>query len=371
MYDVIIVGGGVAGCRLAALLGEATDLSILLLEKNKNIYLKDSGIVSSHITDFLPDRKLIEHDISEMVARSPGGHEITLRSFRPFAHILKRVAFSKFLREAAEKRVDTAYETVISIQKHQTFFIVSTTRGEYRCRFLIGADGAYSLVRRSLGIAPPHLYHGILVRTRQRLGSGPITVHFHKHYSPDFFSWIIPQTNEYGIVTSYRPRDYFLHFRKTFSLPPGDIHAYLLPLGTTRSYADRSMLVGDACGQSKPLTGGGIIFSLRAAGYAAEVIGRAFDEQRFDRSFLSLYEFLWKRRMGREISQQLLARRLYRRMTNRDIDRLFLELGPYVTRIEEFDYDHLSQLVSKMPKWHLFKYLVKNMSLVFSAGHYV
>ena len=46
MYDIIFVGGGVAGCYTASLLPK--NLAIMVLEKHKKVRPKDSGIVSGH-----------------------------------------------------------------------------------------------------------------------------------------------------------------------------------------------------------------------------------------------------------------------------------------------------------------------------------
>lgn len=364
MYDIIIVGGGVAGCYLAHKLAN-TNLNILLIEKDKKVFLKDSGIVSGRIFDVLKDRKLVDHEIYEMKALSEKGKEITLRSFMPFAYIIKREELSSHLRNLAKKKADIAYETVIKIERMQTFFVVKTNSGEYRCRFLIGADGAYSLVRRTFEIKSPPLYRGIFVRTEKKLETDKITVFLNKYYSPDFFSWIIPQTKEYGLLTSFRPKEYFSYFKKDMNLPSGEIHSYLLPLGYTKSYANRMLLVGDACGQSKPITGGGIVFSMTCADYAADCIEKAFHENRFDESFLSIYEFLWKRKIGNEIKKQLFFRKIYRKMSNKDVENFFEKIGPYVNKTEEFDYDNLSEMAKKIPTWHLFKYFIRNISLVF------
>ena len=100
MYDAIIIGAGVAGPFLATLL---KDLDILILEKDREIAVKDSGIVSTSIRDFIKPKALIQDKIKEMQFISPSGLSFSLQSDNPFAYILKRRQFSMYLRKKARK----------------------------------------------------------------------------------------------------------------------------------------------------------------------------------------------------------------------------------------------------------------------------
>ena len=352
MYDVIIVGCGVAGAYLASKLA---GLNVLLIEKNKKVLLKDSGIVSKDFLDFF-DESIIKCGITNMEAVSPNGHNFTLSSDEPFAYIIKRELFSRQLRSRA-KNATIIYENVLGVSYARDCVTVHTTGGTYQAKMIVGADGANSVVRRYAHIPRPRLSLGIMVKTRSRLDGG-INVFFNKHYSPDFFSWIIPQNDEYGTISSIRPREYLDYFKKQQYLPDGDVLAYLIPTGYVKSYSDRMLLVGDACGQNKPLTGGGIMFGLKGASYAAFVIEEAFERQKFDAKFLKHYEGMWKRDFAWEIDKQFLIRMLYRRLSNRDIDKLFVELGPHIEKLDNFDYDKFSRSWIKLPKIKLLRIAV-------------
>ena len=348
MYDVIIVGGGVAGCHLASKLA---GLNVLLIEKNKKVLLKDSGIVSRDFLDFF-DSRLLKCGITRMDALSPGGHKFTLNNSEPFAYIIKRVAFSRHLRARAARNAKIIYENVLGVKYSKECATVFTTGGRYEGKIVVGADGANSVVRRYAKIPRPFLSLGIMVKTANKL-AGDISVFFNKFYSPDFFSWIIPQNDEYGTISSTRPREYLRHFEKEQYMPGGEIFAYLIPTGYVRSYADKTMLVGDACGQNKPLTGGGIMFGLKAAEYAAATIEAAFEKGRHDGKFLSRYERAWKKDFAWEIDKQFLARMLYRKLSNKNIDKIFLEMGPHIEKLSNFDYDKFSRSWIKLPKMKL------------------
>ncbi len=345
MYDVIIVGGGVAGTYLASKLG---GLNVLLIEKNKNIILKDSGIVSRDFLGFFGE-ELVKDEINRMDAFSPSGRTFILNSRIPFSYIIKRKTFSRLLRTNAQKTSEIIYDNVLGVKVYRDRVHVRGVNDTYEGKMVVGADGANSVVRRYARIQRPMLSLGIMVKTKSKL-EGNINVFFNKYYSPDFFSWIIPQNNEYGTISSVRPRTYLKHFQREQYLPNGEIYAYMIPTGYVRSYGDRMILVGDACGQNKPLTGGGIVFGLRAAAHAAETIREAFLRNRLDGEFLKKYESRWKKDFGWEIDKQFLVRMFYRSLSNTDIERLFREMGPHMEVLEGFDYDKLSRSWVKLPK---------------------
>ncbi len=348
MYDVIIVGAGVAGSYLASKL---EGLNVLLIEKDKNPVLKDSGIVSEDFLEFFDGP--IRSGIKRMDCFSPSGDMFTLYRSKPFAYVLEREAFAKVLKSKARVNARIVYDTVKDIKQEKDFVLVETPTRIFKTRIVVGADGANSTVRRSVGIESPQLSVGVMVKTRKI--DGHINVFFNKHYSPDFFSWIIPQNNEYGLITSMRPRECLEYFKDKQYLPPGKVIAHLVPTGYTKSYSHRTILLGDACGHNKPLTGGGIMFGLKAAGYAADTIKEAFSREKFSGRVLGKYEAAWKKDLAWEIRKQFLVRRFYRNLTNRQIDKIFSHIGNEIEKLPYFDYDKFSKSWMRMSKYRLFK----------------
>ncbi len=359
MHDVIISGCGAAGGYLAGLLD---GLDVLVLEKTRGAK-KDSGIVSRDFLSF-GKHSHVHSKIHGMKAVSPSGITFTLGSKKPFAYILKRNAFSHWLRSRARKNADIRYEAARKVSYSEDCVTVSTDEGSYSGRIVVGADGALSTVRKSLGIKLPRLCLGVMTKTEKKPQRESIEVHMNKFYSPDFFSWIIPQTKEYGLMTGVRPGQNFQYFKKALSLPDGRTYASYIPIGTCRSYANRTLLVGDACGQVKPLTGGGIMFSMRAAHHAARVIKLAVEKEEHSASMLQWYEFLWKKDFGHEIQRQLLFRKIYRGLSNKDIDNFFVAFGHSISKMDDFDYDRISGAWKKLPKLPLLKFAITKLPLI-------
>jgi flavin-dependent dehydrogenase len=90
-----------------------------------------------------------------------------------------------------------------------------------------------------------------------------------------------------------------------------------------RTWGPRVMVVGDAAGQVKPTTGGGIYYSLLGARTAATVLDRALVTDDFSPGLFAGYEREWKKQLGREIQVGRWARRFYEKLSDTQVDRLF------------------------------------------------
>ncbi len=354
MYDVIIIGAGLAGSYLSKRL---KDLDILVIEKERKVVPRDSGIVSTRF-DNLFGKKFIKDEIKEMKLISQNS-SFFLTSDRTFAYVLEREKLLKDLRKTNIK-----YEAAKNVSINKDKVTVTTVNGEYQGKIVVGADGANSAVKRALSIKQTKIFLGIMERTR-KIEQETISVYFNKNYSREFFAWVIPQNGEYGLITSSKAKEHLDTFRKYMSLPPGDIHAYPVPINYTKSFGQRALLLGDACGQVKPLTGGGIIFSMRAAQIAEKTIREALKKNLFNERFLSRYERGWKNEFGHEIKKQLIIRNVYSKLRNNDIEKIFRDFGPSIEKISEFDYDHFTNIWPKLPKIKLVKFAIKKFPLLF------
>ena len=106
------------------------------------------------------------------------------------------------------------------------------------------------------------------------------------------------------------------------------------------------MIVGDAAGQAKPTTAGGI-FSCGMAGIMA---GRAISKaiQTGDSSALMDYEKQWRDKFGKEFEKQNLARKILARLDNSTVNKLFKSITPEIeediSNKEDFDF-HTSSIL--------------------------
>ncbi|MCD6557939.1 MAG: NAD(P)/FAD-dependent oxidoreductase [Candidatus Aenigmarchaeota archaeon] len=368
-YDIAIIGAGVAGSYLGSLLRNVLeDKKIVIFEQLERPIIKDSGIVSMNIEKFIEKstlRKLIRKKIKRMQLFSPNGKRIVLSTKKPFAYGLKREDFIKTLRSPIKDMIK--YEHVLSVKLRSDCALVTTENDKYFIRFLVGCDGANSLTRKAMvergETKQPTLLYGAFV---QQKPTKYVKVYLNKFYSPDFFAWNF--FGEYGLATSYRPRAHLDYFLKKQDVKPKRIFASPIPIGLIKSFTDRCILVGDAAAQVKPLTGGGIIYSLKAATYARDVIKKAFSLSRFDSYVLRSYEKKWKEDFGNEIKRGIQIRKIYRKMTNKQINEAFdlfkNDVEEAFARQAVKQYDYLSSITSSIPKKKITKFMLKNLSLL-------
>jgi digeranylgeranylglycerophospholipid reductase len=130
----------------------------------------------------------------------------------------------------------------------------------------------------------------------------------------------------------------------------------ILPLGAIdRTYADRTLVIGDAAGLVKPTTGGGIHYSIWSAAIAADVAVDAMTSDRLDAAALASYERQWRDRLGEEFAEQRSLRDLVTRLSDQEIDTLF-DLArtdgimPIVRKTAQFNHHrHLIRALLRHP----------------------
>ena len=158
-------------------------------------------------------------------------------------------------------------------------------------------------------------------------------VYFSHKIAPGFFAWLVPiSTNRarVGLFSKEKPGVHLHHLlnqlstenKITMSNPDisyGGIH--LKPL--SRTYGERALVTGDAAGQVKPTTGGGIYYSLICADCASETADQALRQNDFSTRRLARYQKLWQAKLGRELRIDYFARSMYNRLSDRRINSIF------------------------------------------------
>ena len=106
------------------------------------------------------------------------------------------------------------------------------------------------------------------------------------------------------------------------------------------------MMVGDAAGQAKPTTAGGIFTSGMGGVYAGQAISKFLKTN--NRSELLEYQKKWIDRFGKEFEKQIFARKMLERIDNQTINKLFKSITPEITKdiSEKDDFDfHTSSII--------------------------
>jgi geranylgeranyl reductase family protein len=277
MHDVIVVGAGPAG-SYAAYWCSTLGLDTLLLEKETLPRKKACGGVTSRTLESFCGKDIL--DIAECQA-------IGNRLFYDYREIgfqdkeklfFKRDRLDYFITEMAsiagcEIRDG---EGVQSISVEEDRAVVATEEREYSSHILIGGDGAYSMVGKSVGLVNDRkrFYAAICAEVdTSKPGNDEMREfggcdHQHTHFFSDLlgFAWLIPKRTSVNIgmgalmEKSLDIKDKFEAFIGHFGVDR-DIRTrgHLIPYRPLhRVYSERVLLVGDAGGFVNPWNGCGI-----------------------------------------------------------------------------------------------------------------
>jgi digeranylgeranylglycerophospholipid reductase len=359
-YDVIVAGGSVSGL-LAAREAAAGGLSVVVLEEDSEIGTPEhcGGLVSIagiRNMGIVPDASAIENTkIARAKIFSPSsGFEISAEKQKVM--VLDRRALDKQIAFQAQKlgaeiKVRCAMRSFS--KEDGPGYIVKTSEGDLACNYFIDARGVASIIARNregvLQSAQYEVYAPWIERDT-------IEVAFDSQRYPGFFAWIIPTAQGSGKVgvagrgiNAAGALQSYIDGKGKCSIVR-KVYAPIWVNGPMENFVldRRTIVVGDAAGQSKPTTAGGIY----TCGMGGALAGRAVAEaaKKNDDRLLARYEKGWRSMFGAEFEKMLLARKLLERLDNKAIDELFSAVPP--EKIEEAsasgDFDFHSAALAKI-----------------------
>lgn len=303
VYDFIIVGGEAIGLYLGLKLAQQGRRILILEQKPTTGDKVCSGLVSSHIFDFFP-----KDWTDKFIERAFDGASINVEKssyfFKGQAFIINRVKLNQiilgeFLKNGGEINFNAK---VLSIAERnddvKVEVIVNRNPKVFFSKIVAGADGVMSLVRKTMGVKAPEFLLGCMVHSFKDIKDNYVDLYFGRRF-PGYFGWRIPRVDdtEWGIalLPRHNPADRLNEFLKERNVEYSNFQAALIPMDPIkRTTSKRLFVLGDAAGQVKPYSGGGLIYGFTAADIAAKVINP-------DNPDLSLYEKGWRKALGSEI----------------------------------------------------------------------
>ena len=293
IYDVIVVGAGPAGATLSRHLA-ASGIKVLVLDRA--VFPRHKccgGGLTVRAASLLGDEcaAIVENSISSAVLAFGGSHSAHGEYDRTVMYTLSREKFDNFLVQKAEESGATILQNAAAngLTTSDTRVEVFTDSGTFQSKFVVGADGAGSVVAGSL--FPDARSRVVAIETEVGVSESDLAK-WQKRVKVDFgcvsegYGWLFPKADHLSIgVASLKvkaadlKRSYW-QFVRSLDLDRCDIRRWsggIIPICNSMPVVTegRVALIGDAAGLADPLTGEGIYNAILSARLAASAIGNS------------------------------------------------------------------------------------------------
>lgn len=356
-FDVVVAGGSISGLLAAREAARAGGLSVAVLEEDAEIGTPEhcGGLVSMEgVKNLGIIPAVIENSRIKKARILPpsknNGFEISAERQRVVVldrRELDKQAALQAQRAGAEIRVKCSVRSA-AFDSDRKLCTIKTSEGDLTCRHFVDARGVASIISRNregvLSSAQYEVYADWIARDT-------IEVAFDSERYPGFFAWVIPAGDGQGKVGVAGKGINAASALKSYMDSKGikysvvrKVYAPIWVSGPAKNFVDdnnNTVYVGDAAGQTKPTTAGGIY----TCGMGGILAGRAIAA-----GDPAGYQPAWESLFKDEFDKMLLARRLLERLDNRAIDDLFAAIPK--EKLEEAastgDFDFHSAALTKM-----------------------
>lgn len=360
MYDVIVIGAGPCG-SVAAKETADYNLKTLLIDKKKHIGrpVHCTGLLSKRTVETLKiSSNSILNEIKGAHIYPPNNRQITIDAQEIKAYVVDRAAFDKeLLNEAKKKGVEIQLETeAVNIMGNTIKVDHKGKKRQLEAKVFIGAYGArYSKKNLLTRFPPPQkILYGIQTTTQYTSKDTDfVELFFGSDYSDCFFAWTVPLDKKYAKVglacsSSLLAKKGFENLLYRLKCKnKGNITAGTIPIGALEVTVNENMLIcGDAAGQAKPTSGGGVYTGTLCARIAAQTAVNYLH----GKETLAQYEKSWRKQIGRELKQGFFAHQILTQLNDSQLNRIsnIVSKPSIITLIKEIgDIDYPSQLIRK------------------------
>lgn len=349
-YDVVVVGASFSG--LMAAIRASKEKKVLLIEKRKSPghphnstgavpieWLKNMGVY--------PSEDCIAGPMSGIELISPNDDSVQIRNSQPDGMVLYPDKYVGWLADRARDKgctilTETMFRGISNFNggsKGNGKIDVATSKGTFKAKYVVGADGAASLVGQASGVGvlpkAEDLHIGLEYHVENKGIQDPLLYRLYLGHelAPLGYAWSFPEgpnSLKIGVgipkSLSITPKSLMEKFLKKYpeydthiSMSNGGIIPTAPPLKT--AVKGNVLLVGDAAHFCSPLHGGGIWFGMHSGELAGEALMKD-DPQ--------LYDTMWKHDLGGVLSRHYKLKMVIYSMSDKNFDDLIAILKKYV-----------------------------------------
>ncbi|MBM4177499.1 FAD-dependent oxidoreductase [Candidatus Gribaldobacteria bacterium] len=265
-YDVIIIGAGPAGLSCALEL-EKSDYSVLLLEKETQLGKKVcAGGLTKKVEAFFDDASVVEKKF-QTISLDCGKVKKQIKLIKPFVATINRKKLLEIYLNKSSSKTEIGFNQEVALIKEN--LLVTSQGDKIKYKYLVGADGGNSVLRKSLGIKTEKIALALQYNLKKP------SQDFELFFAPNFFgsgcAWIFPHSDYISIGCGTSQEKYKNNLKNNFEkwLKSKNINHQGLDLQGGIINFDyqgfdfgNKFLVGDAGGFASGLTGEGIYFAL-------------------------------------------------------------------------------------------------------------